>query len=198
MELIKRYGLLGSARLLVSLVYTKIFFSKARLIRLPFDIRNRRFIKIGANFTTGFGCRLEAFPTDHNNHDSLVIGKNVELNDYVHIAAGEKVVIGDDVLIASRVFISDLNHGNYTGIDQDNPLVKPNDRKLSTKPVIINDNVWIGESVCILAGVTIGKGSVIGAMSVVTKNIPEFSIAVGSPAKVVKMYDFEKKVWTKI
>jgi len=113
----------------------------------------------------------------------------------VHIAAGEKVVIGNDVLIASRVFISDLNHGSYSGEEQDSPLTKPNERLLFTKPVHIKDNVWIGENVCILPGVTIGRGCVIGSMSVVTKSIPDYSIAVGIPAKVVKQYDFETNRW---
>ncbi|OXA71478.1 acetyltransferase [Flavobacterium aquidurense] len=192
----KRYGFFGSLKLLLSLIYTKCFFYQARLIRLPFDIRNKRFIKLGKNFTTGFGCRIEAYP-QINNKDSQIIlfGENVEINDYVHIAAGEKITIGNNVLIASKVFISDLNHGSYKGNQQDSPLTLPNDRKLSTEPIIIKDNVWIGEGVCIMAGVTIGVGCVIGASSVVTKSIPDYCIALGSPAKVIKQFDFDKKVW---
>jgi lipopolysaccharide O-acetyltransferase len=74
----------------------------------------------------------------------------------------------------------------------------PGDRKLSTKPVRIEDNVWIGEYVTVLAGVTIGKGSIIGALSVVTSNIPPYAIAVGIPAKVIKIYNEEKKIWEKV
>ncbi|MNT31011.1 putative acetyltransferase [compost metagenome] len=99
------------------------------------------------------------------------------------------------MLIASKVFISDLNHGNYKGINQDSPLSTPNSRKLSTNPIIIKDNVWIGEGVCVMSGVTIGTGCIIGALSVVTKNIPDYSIAVGSPAKVVKQFNFEQQEW---
>jgi lipopolysaccharide O-acetyltransferase len=190
-----KYDYLGTIRLLFSFIYTKIFFPKARLIRLPFDIRNKRFITIGKDFTTGFGCRIEAYPQSKAFSHVLFFGKNIEINDYVHIAAGEKIIIGDNVLIASKVFITDINHGNYKGQDCDTPLSAPNCRKLSTAPVTIKDNVWIGEGVCVMAGVTIGKGCIIGALSVVTKSIPDYCIAVGSPAKVVKEFDFKRHEW---
>ena len=77
------------------------------------------------------------------------------------------------------------------------PLIPPVERMLSSEPIIIGDDVWIGEFVAILPGVTIGKGAVIGTLSVVTKDIPEYSIAVGSPAKAIKTYDFEKKEWVR-
>jgi acetyltransferase-like isoleucine patch superfamily enzyme len=193
--MLKRYGLLGCLRLFFSLIYTKLFFKNARLIRLPFDIRNRKHIEIGDGLTAGFGCRIEAFPQKNEGGKILMFGANVEMNDYVHIAAGEKIIIGNDVLIASKVFISDLNHGSYKGKECDSPLSIPNSRRLSTEPVIINDNVWLGEGVCVMAGVTIGVGCIIGASSVVTKNIPDYCIAVGSPAKVIKQFDFDKKEW---
>ena len=196
--MIKRYGILGTMRLIVSLIYTKIFFRHARLIRLPFDIRNKSNIKIGKNFTSGFGCRIEAFPLNEHLEICISIGNDVQINDYVHIGAGEKIIIGDNVLIASKVFISDLNHGNYKGSDQDSPLSLPNNRKLSTSPIVIKDNVWIGEGVCVMSGVTIGIGCVIGALSVVTKDLPDFSIAVGAPAKVIKVFDFDKNKWVKV
>jgi acetyltransferase-like isoleucine patch superfamily enzyme len=196
--MIKRYGILGTLRLLISLIYTKLFFNQARLIRLPFDIRNRKHIKIGKNFTTGFGCRIEAFPLNENYDICIKIGKNVQINDYVHIGAVGSITIGDNVLMASKIYISDHNHGSYDDLISDHPMSIPIDRKPICKPVVIEDNVWLGESVCVLSGVKIGKGSVIGALSVVSKDIPPFSIAVGIPAKVVKKYDFEINKWVKI
>lgn len=193
--MIEKYGFLGFIRLCNSYLYTKLFFPGSRLIRLPFDIRNRRFIKFGKNLTTGFSCRLEAFAEKKSKDKILILGDNIEINDYVHIAAGERIVIGDNVLIASKVYISDLNHGNYKGINQDTPLSRPNERGLSTNPVVIKNNVWIGEGVCVLSGVTIGEGSIIGALSVVSKSIPDYSIAVGSPARVIKKFNFENKSW---
>lgn len=195
--MIGQYDLLGSLRMIRNLILTKIFFPQARIIRFPFDIRNKKHIHIGNGLTTGYGCRIEAHPLNSNIKKCLIFGTNIELNDYVHIAAGEKIIIGNNVLIASKVFISDINHGNYTDTNQDNPLTVPNIRKLSTKPLIIEDNVWIGESVSILPGVTIGKGSIIGANSLVSKSVPPFSIAVGNPARVIKQYDFNKSTWNK-
>jgi acetyltransferase-like isoleucine patch superfamily enzyme len=195
--MIKRYGILGALRLLASLIYTKIFFKQARLIRLPFDIRNKRNIKIGNGFTSGFGCRIEAFPLDSKNKICITIGDDVQINDYVHIGAVGSITIGNNVLMASKIYISDHNHGNYDELISDHPMSIPMDRKAICRPVVIGDNVWLGESVCVLPGVNIGKGCVVGALSVVTKSIPPYSIAVGSPAKVVKEYDFEINKWIK-
>lgn len=196
--MIKKYGIIGTAKLLLSLIYTKLFFRNARLIRLPFDIRNRRYIKIGDNFTTGFGCRLEAFPINDKKGVCLTIGKNVEINDYVHIAAVKSVTIGDNVLIASKIYISDCLHGSYSGDENDNnPDIPPNERPLFAKEVIIKDNVWLGEFVTVLPGVTIGKGTIVGSNSVVSKSLPDNVIAVGIPAKPIKVFNFKSQRWEK-
>lgn len=192
-RLFRRYSLFQLFKLALDVVRTKIVFPNARIIRFPFDVRGKKYIDISKGFTSGIGCRLEAYPEGENK--VLHIGRDVQINDYVHIAASEKVFIGNNVLIASKVFISDLNHGSYKGPDSDSPLSIPNTRKLSTNPIEICDNVWIGEGVCIIPGVRIGYGSIIGALSVVTKDIPDYSIAVGNPAKVIKEYDFEMNEW---
>ena len=190
----KVYGFLGTIKLVKSALFTKIFFPSARLIRFPFDIRGKCLIKWGTNFRAGFGCRIEAYST--TNNVILTIGNDVQLNDYVHITAMEKVTIGDNVLIASKVYISDSSHGSYAGDSHDShPQISPQLRAPKTIAVIIENNVWIGESVSILPGVCIGEGSIIGANTVVTKSIPPFSIAVGNPAKVIKKFDFDKNCW---
>lgn len=196
--MIKNYGFLGLLQLFIYKIRGYFIFKNARLIRFPFRIRGRRFMIVGDNFTTGFNCRLDAFDFNNSNKNLIRIGKNVQINDDVHIAAVESVEIGDDVLIASKVFITDHNHGNYAGSElQDSPLTPPNSRKIYSEPVKINKNVWIGEFVCVLQGVTIGEGAIIGAMSVVTKDIPPYSIAVGSPAKVIKRFNFDKNEWVR-
>ncbi|MFN3444236.1 MAG: acetyltransferase [Bacteroidia bacterium] len=190
-------GFIGTLNLILSLIYTKLRFSNARLIRRPFDIRNRKNIKIGDNFTSGVGNRLEAYPIQ--NIIVLVIGKNVKINFYVHITASNSVVIGDNVLMASKIYISDTIHGSYLGDGNDtSPLISPNDRLLSYKNVTIEDNVWIGEFVSVLPGAHIGKGAIIGTMSVVTGHIPEYTIAVGAPAKVIKKFNFETQRWERV
>lgn len=174
-------------------------FKNARLIRFPFRVRGKQYIKIGKGFTTGFNCRIDALNINNLGEKYLIeIGENVEINDEVHIGATEKIIIEDNVLIASKVYISDHNHGSYKGDEQDSPMSIPKGRKIYSSPIRIEKNVWIGELCCILQGVTIGEGSIIGAMSVVTKDIPPYTIAVGSPAKLIKRYNFENKKWDKI
>lgn len=190
----KKYDLIGKIRIIYSLILTKLFYKNARLIRQPFDIRGKKYIKIGEKFTTGVGCRLEAYPD--GNKQVLKIGRNVQINDYVHIVAREKVTIEDNVLIASKVFITDLNHGEYTEEKNFDINIIPQKRKLHSKPVKIQKNVWIGENVVILPGVEIGENSVIGAGSVVTKSFPKNVIIGGNPAKIIKKY--EKGKWIKI
>lgn len=198
MNLISRYGILGIIKLVIFKIRTYFTFKQARLIRYPFRVRGKSFMEIGNGFTTGYNCRLDVFNHYNLKAPLIKIGKNVEINDDVHIAAVESIKIADNVLIASKVYIADHNHGSYKGFNQDSPLTSPNSRKIFTAPIIIEKNVWIGEFVCILQGVTIGEGSIVGAMSVVSKSIPPYSIAVGSPAKVIKKYDFELNEWIKV
>ncbi|MEQ8225838.1 MAG: acetyltransferase [Candidatus Eremiobacterota bacterium] len=194
---LREYNLPDFFRLCFSFFYTRLFYPEARIIRLPFYLRGRKSIVFGSGFTTGTHCRIEAYPVDENSR-VLRFGKNVQINDYVHIAACECVTIGDNVLVASKVFISDHNHGAYFGENQDSPDIPPSKRRLVSKPVNIADNVWIGEFVSILPGVSIGKGSIIGTMSVVAHDIPDYSIAVGAPARVIKKYNFISKKWEKV
>ncbi|MDB5115753.1 MAG: acetyltransferase [Mucilaginibacter sp.] len=196
--MIRQYGILGTIKLFFSLIYTRILYPGTRLIRFPFDIRGRKFITWGSGFTTGVGCRLEAYPIAKNNEPVLTFGKNVQINDYVHITAMEGVIIGDNVLIASKVYISDCTHGSYAGNkDDSSPLIAPKDRPYQTKKVIIENNVWIGEFVSVLPGVKIGSGTIVGANSIVTKSLPANVIAVGSPAKPIKKYNFDSLLWEK-
>ncbi|CAD7811224.1 Putative acetyltransferase [Chryseobacterium aquaeductus] len=199
--MIKRYGIRGIFSLFISYIFTKIFYRKSRIIRLPFDIRNKNCIDLGENLTTGNSCRIEAYPVNiaDQNKKILIFGKNIQINDYVHISAGLKVSIGDNVLIASKVFISDISHGSYSGDELDSsPKSIPQERLLYAKEIKIEENVWIGEFVSVLPGVTIGKGSIIGSNSVVSRDIPPNVIAVGTPAKPIKKYNFISEKWEKI
>ena len=181
-------------RTFFDLIYTKLFFRHARLIRRPIYIRGKKGWHYGKGLTTGHGCRIDA----SNKKTTLKIGENARIGDYVHINAEENVVIGDNVLIASKVFISDASHGNYSNDNQSNPLVAPSERELIKKPVFIGNNVWIGENVVILGGTTIGNGCVVGANSVLTgKDYPDNSIIVGIPARVIKRFDVSTKKWIK-
>lgn len=193
------YGLGEIIKNSISLIYTKLFYKGARLIRRPIYVRGKKYFKYGEGFTTGYNCRIEMFDTGKGKEKKLVLGKNCKIGDYVHIAVGEEVVIGDNVLIGSKVLISDLNHGNYSGEEiHCNPNTPPDNRPINTKPVSIGDNVWIGDNVCILPGVTIGSGCVIGANSVVNKNIPNNCLIAGVPVKIIKKWDNNNLIWKNI
>jgi acetyltransferase-like isoleucine patch superfamily enzyme len=196
-NLFKRYSFTQLFVLAINLIRTKLMFKNAKIIRFPFDIRGQKYIAVGKGFTTGIGSRLEAYPEDEKV--VLHIGKNVQINDYVHITAIKNVRIGDNVLMASKIYISDCSHGSYSGDSNDSdPYSLPIERPLYAKEVIIEDNVWLGEFVTVLPGVTIGKGTVVGANSVVSKSLQPYVIAVGTPAKAIKRYDFESQRWEKI
>lgn len=191
---LSNYGIIGGLKLIRDLLFTRIIFRKSRLVRLPYYIRGQKFMDLGQGLTTGVGVRLDAFPK--GNTIVLTLGNNIELNDHVHIAAVEHVSIGDSTLIASRVFISDHNHGRFDGCaPEDGALVPPGQRPLSSKPVLIGKNVWIGELVCILPGVTIGDGAVIGAGSVVTRDVPEACVVAGNPARILRKFDVATNEW---
>ena len=190
-----KYSVSEALSNIYALICTKLFYKNARLIRRPVYMRGKSSITFGDGFTTGHSCR---FDLPGGKKKTLFIGINCQMGDNVHIVAHQSVIIGDNCLLASKIFISDTNHGDYSGEDQSSPLIPPNKRELVTKPVVIGDNVWIGENVCILPGVTIGSGSIIGANSVVNRDIPENCIAVGAPAKVVKIYNKETARWEKI
>jgi acetyltransferase-like isoleucine patch superfamily enzyme len=198
MNKIITYGYWGVICLFSNYLRTKLFYRNSRIIRFPFDIRGRKFVDLGRRLTTGKNCRIEAFPKD-NCTVVITIGNDVQLNDYVHITAMKSVRIGNNVLMASKIYISDCTHGYYSGdFTHSHPDLPPMEREYSIKPVVIQDNVWIGESVSVLPGVTIGKGSIIGANSVVSKDIPDYTIAVGIPAKAIKKFNFETLIWENI
>ena len=144
------------------------------------------YIKIGDNFSILSGSRIEAISEFQNTHykPDLVFGNNVCIGTDFHVGCINKVTIGNNVLMASKIFITDHYHGEISSKDVNIP---PVERKLSSKgPVIIEDNVWIGEGVVILPGVTIGKNSILGANSVVNKSCPSNSVLAGAPAKIIK------------
>ncbi|MHA6608531.1 DapH/DapD/GlmU-related protein [Photobacterium damselae] len=193
--MIKGYNFYSIINLFLSLCYTKVFHSSAKLIRLPVSVRGGKHIIFGKNFISGRYCRIDAFS---NSGNKVIFGENCQINDSVHIASVQKVLIGSNVLIASRVFITDHQHGSYSGSVQSSALELAKERKLVSSPVIIEDNVWLGEGAVVLPGVTIGENSVIGANAVVTKNIPMNSIACGVPAKVIKVYDTTTSKWINV
>lgn len=194
-----KYSISETVSTLYALILTKIFYKGARLIRRPFYCRGKSRFSFGEGFTTGHHCRFDLLGESNNNEKKLLIGNNCKMGDNVHIVASDKVVIGNDCLIASKIFISDTSHGNYSeNSNASAPNIPPDKRALYSKTVSIGNNVWIGENVCILLGANIGDGCIIGANSVVNKDIPENCIVAGVPAKVIKKWDEKLEMWVRI
>ena len=177
------------------LLITKIFYRSSRLIRCPITVRGKQYINFGKSLTTGRGCQLEVA----NNHDEpcLLFGDNVNIGHYVRIQCIDRIRIGSNVLMGSRVTIIDHSHGLYKETECDAPSIPPNSRQLVSSPIEIGNNVWIGEGAIIQQGVTIGDGSIIGANSVVVHNIPAGCMVGGIPARIVKRYDEVSKKWVR-
>jgi len=128
-------------------------------------------------------------------HATLMIGNNVEIGNHSVISAYNTIIIEDGVLTGPHVHISDHNH-NYL-----NPAIhiyKQGVLAVKNSCVHIGEGTWLGTNVVIVGSISVGKQCVIGANSVVTKDIPDYSVAVGIPAKVIKRYDFEQQQWVKI
>lgn len=151
----------------------KIYFCNALVMNIPFYTIRRWYlrkvmsIKVGNDTYVGMGCYIVGF--------FIEIGNNTVINRGTYLDGRVALKIGNNVSISNYCYIQTLTH------DPQSP-----DFKCLLEPVTIEDNVWIGAKAIILTGVKLGEGCVIGAGSIVTKDIPAYSIAVGSPAKVVK------------
>ena len=154
--------------------------------------RNKKQISIGNNTTILNGSRIQTYLNSSGIRGEIRIGNNCYFGYGLSLLGGADIVIEDGVLMASDIMISSENHSIDPEIN-DYYMNQP----LHCKPVVIGEGTWIGEKVCVLPGVKIGKKCVIGAGSVVTKSIPDFSIAVGNPAKIIKKYNFEMHNWEK-
>jgi len=168
---------------------------KDSVIVTPFLSFNPKGIYLGENVSVFGNCWFDCIGeyAGKKFEPRLEIGDGTSVGSNAHFIACDRVSIGKNVVIAQRVYISDNLHG-YEDISKDimaQPLVHPG-------PVTIEDEVWLGEGVCVLPNVTIGKHSVIGSNAVVTSNIPPYSVAVGVPAKVIRRYNHSTKCWERV
>jgi acetyltransferase-like isoleucine patch superfamily enzyme len=154
----------------------------------PLRVNGHEYISIGRNAVVQRYTWLFAAKIDEHEPE-LIIGEGCAIGDFNHICAVRRVVFGRNVLLANGIYISDNLHGFE---DIHTPIMHQPVRFKAE--VHIGDGSWIGENVCII-GARIGKNCVIGANSVVTRDVPDYSIAVGSPAKVIKRYNPETGIW---
>ncbi len=141
-------------------------------------------------FNLGKESTIEDFTAVNNGVGDVIIG------DRTRIGLGNTLIgpvhVGNDVRLAQNVVLSGLNH-DYQDVER--PI---HEQGVSTKPVVIEDDSWLGANVVVVPGVTIGKHCIVAAGSVVTKSMPPYSVIVGNPARVIKQYNFGTKKWEKV
>jgi len=131
-------------------------------------------------------------------HPQIMIGDEVCFSDGVHISSIESVSVGSRCLFGSRIYVSDHNHGIYREGKQSRPEEPPSHRQLGGGgPVIIGENVWVGDNSVILGPATIGNGAIVGSNSVVRGIVPANTIVAGAPAKPIRVFNSTTGTWDK-
>lgn len=167
-------------------------FDRTAYVQKLLRIDGRENIYIKAQVIIQRQTWLAAVPLTGAKECNLTIDKGSVIGNFNHIYAINSIKIGKKVLTADKVYISDCAH-DYRNID----LAVVEQPIILLSPVVIGDGAWIGENVCVL-GASVGKGSVVGANSVVLSDVPDYCVAVGAPAKVIKRYNFDTKQWEKV
>ncbi len=153
--------------------------SRTRMDVMPFN-----------DFALGTDSTIEDFATVNNGVGHVRIGDRTRIG--ISCVVIGPVTIGNDVMLAQNIVLSGLNHP-YEDVN-----VPISQQKVTTKEIIVKDESWIGSNAVVTAGVTIGKHSVVAAGSVVTKDVPDYSIAAGNPARIIKRYNFDTRSWEKV
>lgn len=152
-------------------------------------IIGRNFISLGRSVSFGKRAIIEAwYDSSSLLKPEIKIGDNVTVGDDCFITSVNSITIGNNVLIAQKVTITDNSHGELSRREE--LEFHPSKRCVFSKgPVVIEDNVWIGDKATICPNVRVGKGSVIGANSVVTKDVPPYAVVAGAPAIILKIIE---------
>lgn len=183
----------------LNLIKTRVFriffrrsfkaFGKNSQILSPIAIEGSQNIEIGDNIYIAAQTCLAAKALTGSGDCTLRIGSGSKIGRFNHIFCTNFIEVGENVLTANGVYISDNNHG-YNDIMtpiMDQPITQ-------LPPVTIGNGTWIGQNVAIV-GASVGKNCVIAANSVVTRNVPDYCVAAGAPAKVIKRFDPESGIW---
>lgn len=168
----------------------KDFGARSKIIR-PLKLDRPEFISVGSDVLINDYAWLITLCLEKSNPPHMVIGDGTTIGHFNHISCCHRVTIGQKVLTADRVHISDNTHSfadvNAAILDQ------PVDYSAD---VIIGSGSWLGEGVSVL-GCSIGKHCVIGANAVVTRDVPDYSVAAGVPARVIRQYNPDSGFWLK-
>ncbi|MFN3403256.1 MAG: acyltransferase [Cytophagaceae bacterium] len=190
-ELIK-FLIHGLGKIVLKKVF-KIQLGPNSIIKKNFKIEGGKYICIGSNTVIAENSWLAAYDSYLGEYymPSIKIGKNVTIGRFSCITSIQSISIMDGCLISEYFYVSDHTHGF-------NPLlnISPALQKLEAKgPVEIGECTFIGYRVTVLPNVKIGRNCVIGSHSVVTKNVPDYCMVAGVPAKIIKKFDFDLNQW---
>jgi lipopolysaccharide O-acetyltransferase len=161
-------------------------FGAHTVLQLPIRLDGEPRIQIGSNVFIGAGSWLQAIDVDPDrpSHEVAIrIGDGVSIAGGIVLSAVSSLTIGDKATFARNVYIADHTHA------YDDPSVPILEQGITgVRPVVIGEGAWLGENVVVLPGITIGRNAVVSANSVVAKDIPEYSLAIGVPARVVRKF----------
>lgn len=186
------------ARLKTATYYRLIFGSIGRRSSIfkPLLLSNPQFIFVGDRTMIRTGARIETVVLNKEQPPALIIGNNVNIEQNVHIICSSRIVIGDDVSITGGCAIVDTNHP-YEDVSDPRKIGERLDAN-AIAPVEIGAGSFLGYGSVILPGVRIGKNCVVGANSIVTRDVPDFCVVCGNPARIVRRYDTSAGVWRKV
>lgn len=139
------------------------------------------------------GCWLYAITYDsagHHYEPQMIIGKGTDIGSYCHITCATRLEIGKNVLMGQSVFISDSTH---VFCDPDVPVCA---QGLASSPISIGEGSWLGNHAAII-GCSVGRNCVVGANAVVTRDVPDFCVVAGAPARIIKRYDPTARAWVR-
>ena len=167
-----------------------IFLGKKSKVRKPILI-TPKYISIGDNVNIFSNCRIQGIRKYNNKLFSpeITFDDNTSVQQNLHLTCAKRIYIGKNTAIASNVTITDIHHP-YEDIN-----IAIERQNIKVKEVEIGDDCKIYNNSVILPGTRIGKHCTIGANSVVSGKFPDFCVIVGSPARIVKKYNFEKRIW---
>jgi len=169
-------------------------FGAGSRVAPPFRYYGLNQISLGEKVIINRDCWIQVLGGQGDDQSAkIVIQAHAGIGMGATISAAHQVTIGEYVLLARNVYISDHAHG-YENLDV--PIMHQGISGIA--PVSIGRNTWLGENAVVLPGVTIGQHCVIGANAVVKTSIPDFSVAVGAPARVVKQFNQNNGRWERV
>jgi len=189
------HGLL--VRLKTIVYYRRIFaeIGRGSMLYKPLLLSGTPYVRIGAGTLIRQGARIEAILLDPERPPSIEIGNNVNIEQNVHIICTSRIWIGDNVTITGNCSIIDTTHPFH---DVDDPIKIGARIDPTPRPVNIDDGTFVGMGCVILPGVHIGRRCVVGSNSTVTRDIPDYCVCAGSPARIQKRYHFGTKSWLRL